>query len=385
VVIIDKRVESSFQLQPQQPAQNSAGPAAVVVAVDQPPGLMQRHIEDPFGRQKQVLLSTNGDAEGSEPQGRLLRWPDEPKNIPRLAGPSWDQQVGAPDALGAFLHEAIAHDQQHAPVVHSILDVAPHGETHGTISWPVGNLFSAVAGDREALRARLATYQSVSGTAGSVAQSLDLSKYNVVPHAIRWRIMHPIQPRVLYLESTLTPAEAAAIIDVARPHLTRSRVVSETGGVVSQVRTSQGFFLHDPQDALLPANVALRTRLRALTGLQEDSWFEATQVLRYTPGERYVPHPDFFSNAKDQIARGGQRMVTVLTWLNNVTSGGTTSFPNAHPQPLAANPVLGDSIAFYDVQLDGSVDPSSYHGGDPPGAGAEKWVAVTWGHLRTFV
>jgi hypothetical protein len=271
-----------------------------------------------------------------------------------LPGASFDQSLSDVNDIGAFRHLGIA-PKEPLKTVHWIPEYAG-GATHGTVAWPSGALAGAPPGTPD-----------------------------VPPHDIRWRVLHPDQPRALYIESTVTPAEASNLVDLAKSHLERSRVIAKDGQEVSTIRTSSGVFLLGA-DSHHPANLALRMRARAVAGLQQDDWFESTQILRYMPGERYVPHPDFFGAGDHvNVDRGGQRIVTVLTWLNNVTSGGTTSFPMARPQSLVVSPHLGDSVLFYSVKPDGQVDMSSYHGGDPPGQGAEKWVAVLWGHLRTFV
>lgn len=78
--------------------------------------------------------------------------------------------------------------------------------------------------------------------------------------------------------------------------------------------------------------------------------------------------------------------MTCLTWLNPVRygTGGSTSFPAAEPEAVAVEPHQGDSVIFYDVYEDGTVDTHSQHGGDPPEQGSEKWVAVMWFHERAF-
>lgn len=55
---------------------------------------------------------------------------------------------------------------------------------------------------------------------------------------------------------------------------------------------------------------------------------EDIQVLRYEPGQKYDPHYDYFSD-KENIARGGHRIATVLMYLTDVEKGGETVFPSA--------------------------------------------------------
>ena len=54
----------------------------------------------------------------------------------------------------------------------------------------------------------------------------------------------------------------------------------------------------------------------------------ALQVLRYTEGQKYEPHHDYFSDPVNK-QYGGHRYATVLMYLNNVTLGGETVFPTA--------------------------------------------------------
>lgn len=55
---------------------------------------------------------------------------------------------------------------------------------------------------------------------------------------------------------------------------------------------------------------------------------EDIQVLRYEPGQKYDPHYDYFAD-KENIARGGHRIATVLMYLTDVEKGGETVFPSA--------------------------------------------------------
>jgi hypothetical protein len=74
----------------------------------------------------------------------------------------------------------------------------------------------------------------------------------------------------------------------------------------------------------------LRNRIAAVTELFVPG-LEATAVLHYTPGQRFLPHYDYLDEAHPghakEIAEGGQRVLTFLLSLNDDYEGGETQFP----------------------------------------------------------
>lgn len=205
---------------------------------------------------------------------------------------------------------------------------------------------------------------------------------------IYWHVLSAANPRALIINHSLTADEAKSIIMTASPSLARSAVISGNHGenAVNSIRSSTGMFLINGQEQIeLPANRALRFVTRHFGGLLEDNWIEATQVLRYdgAAGQRYVPHNDFYSPQDEaNLGRGGQRIFSVLTWLNEVEAGGETTFPNAN---IKVKPQYLNSIMFYDCDEHMNPDPYSMHGGDAPAKGSIKYVAVNWVHPKTFV
>ena len=103
---------------------------------------------------------------------------------------------------------------------------------------------------------------------------------------------------------------------------------------------------------------------------------EGLQILRYRPGAEYTPHYDYFDPAEPGtpaiLKRGGQRLASIVCYLNTPEAGGATVFPEAG---LEVAPVQGNAVFFsYDRP-----HPSTrtLHGGAPVIAG-EKWVATKW-------
>jgi len=181
-------------------------------------------------------------------------------------------------------------------------------------------------------------------------------------------------PRVVVFGGLLSDDECERLVAAARPRLARSETVQQaTGGSqVHATRTSRGMFFLREEDELV---ARIERRIAALL-----RWplarGEGLQVLHYAPGARYEPHHDYFDPAQPGTARiverGGQRVATVVMYLNTPQRGGATTFPEVG---LEVGAVRGNAVFFsYDRP-----DPAtlSLHAGAPVLEG-EKWVATKW-------
>ena len=79
----------------------------------------------------------------------------------------------------------------------------------------------------------------------------------------------------------------------------------------------------------------------------------------------------------EQIRRQGQRVATVLIYLNENYAGGETDFPEL---AWRFKGKTGDALCFWNADMDGRPAPRSLHAGIPP-VGGEKWVFSQW--IRT--
>lgn len=181
-------------------------------------------------------------------------------------------------------------------------------------------------------------------------------------------------PRVVVFADLLGEDECDTIVQLARDRLERSHTVDvATGGSeVNAARTSEGMFFRRGEH-----EVVARVEQRLATLLR---WpverGEGLQVLRYRPGAEYKPHHDYFDPAQPGtpaiLKRGGQRLATVVMYLNNPEAGGATTFPDVG---LSVAPRRGHAVFFsYDRPDPGT---RTLHGGAPVLAG-EKWVATKW-------
>ena len=110
---------------------------------------------------------------------------------------------------------------------------------------------------------------------------------------------------------------------------------------------------------------------------------EGLQILNYQPGAEYKAHHDYFDPAQPGtptiLKRGGQRVGTLVMYLNTPEGGGATTFPDVG---LEVAPVRGNAAFFsYDRP---HADTRTLHGGAPVTAG-EKWVATKWMRQGVFV
>lgn len=188
-------------------------------------------------------------------------------------------------------------------------------------------------------------------------------------------------PRVLHVMDVLSAKECDAIVEAARPSLTPSTVVSNNvanATVSTDVRSSYGTYFPRGSN---PVVKVIEDRIADLFGF-ETSHAEPIQILNYAPNAEYKPHHDYFdeNTAEGQrlVSKSGNRVATLIMYLNEVELGGATIFPELNLQVL---PRKG-SLLYFDYYLPdgtggGVYDSSSLHGGQPVLAG-EKWIATQW-------
>jgi prolyl 4-hydroxylase len=191
------------------------------------------------------------------------------------------------------------------------------------------------------------------------------------------------EPSAAVLDGVLDAGECEELIALARPRLAPSTIVDPASGkdTVSMTRTSEGMFFRLEENGLV---ARIDRRVSQLMGLPVENG-EGLQVLRYPPGAASLPHYDFLmpANAHNRasIARSGQRVATMVIYLNDVEEGGETVFPEAG---FAAAPRRGGALWFEYCNAAGQLDPRSLHAGATPLSG-DKWIVTKWMRQRRFV
>lgn len=204
-----------------------------------------------------------------------------------------------------------------------------------------------------------------------VASSVDLSSFAKPFHKHQDRT----DPNVWLLDGLLDPWLCDYVIAMSAPELTRGKVLDDTG--VESVRdertnTVMHFGLVD-SDVILEL---ISARLSAAAEMAPENG-EALGVLHYAVGEVYKPHVDYIPETAGNahiIDRLGQRVRTLLVYLNDGFEGGATEFPHLK---CGYKPPRGCGLIFDSVKPDGSVDPMTLHVGAPPTSG-QKWAISKW-------
>ena len=181
-------------------------------------------------------------------------------------------------------------------------------------------------------------------------------------------------PRVIVFGGLFSDVECDELVECASARLVRSETVKmDTGGnEVNEARTSDGMFFTRGESALI---ARLEERISALLAWPVVNG-EGLQILRYRPGAEYKPHYDYFDPTQPGtpgiLKRGGQRVGSLVCYLNTPTKGGATVFPDVS---LDVAPIKGNAVFFsYDRPHPMT---RSLHGGAPVIEG-EKWVATKW-------
>lgn len=190
-------------------------------------------------------------------------------------------------------------------------------------------------------------------------------------------------PPIYEVPNFLSDAEIAAIMTTGVPGLARSIVVDAAAGKsAAPSRTSESTYLDKAAFAWLGAKVS------ALTGKPFETQ-EPPQLARYEEGQFYLPHFDAFDataeSGRECIATGGQRVATVLIYLNTVPPGcgGETHFPRIGRK---FRPEKGTAVLFFPCTTDAKLDPLALHGAESikVGSAQKKYVCQVWVRQGAF-
>lgn len=182
-------------------------------------------------------------------------------------------------------------------------------------------------------------------------------------------------PLLCTLDAFVSDQEASHLIALAKDKLAQALVSSAKSGVKSAGRTGMNCWIRHETDNVVGSLV---DRVCDLVKLPRNH-AESIQMIYYGQDQQYKPHFDAWDPNTERgqrcMAKGGQRLLTCLMYLNTPTKGGGTIFPKLDKEVQAQK---GRIVIFHNCHPN-SIDrhPHSLHGGMPVIEG-EKWACNLW-------
>ena len=187
-------------------------------------------------------------------------------------------------------------------------------------------------------------------------------------------------PIVYVVNDFLSDDECDAFIHASEGKLKPSTVIGPDEPIFHESRTSDNCWIeHDANDII--HEVSKRFSILVQMPIRNA---EQYQLVYYKKGAQYKPHLDSFDyeteDGKKNWEPGGQRMITVIAYLNDVEEGGETGFPKLDVNIPAKK---GNAVVFHNTLPNDPgathprINPKSLHGGMPVIKG-EKWMVNLW-------
>lgn len=198
--------------------------------------------------------------------------------------------------------------------------------------------------------------------------SLRQEQHIFFPHARRLDTPHL---EIYTLDDFLDAEECNRLIEIAETGLKPSTVTTGEDGY----RTSRTCHIAEVDD---PVVRETDRRICTMFGLHPGHP-EPSQVQFYRPGEFFKEHLDVFepdsAHYIENAAREGQRVWTMIIYLNDVTHGGATVFPRAN-QIIC--PKRGQAVFWNNLDANGELNPNALHRALPVDSGHKvifnKWI-----------
>lgn len=182
-------------------------------------------------------------------------------------------------------------------------------------------------------------------------------------------------PPVFTIDDILTAAVCDRLIRQTLSGRGMSLGRSATHGGSSTVRSSSSWLLNNRDCPELISAAEL------LSGISSEN-FEAVQIIRYRHAEEYTVHLDHL--AKESRGAHGNRLATLLVYLNSPLhggGGGETSFRDLN---LEISPLQGKGLLFFPSFRGGEPDFRTAHSSRPVLADNTKWCAQIFMRQEAF-
>jgi prolyl 4-hydroxylase len=181
------------------------------------------------------------------------------------------------------------------------------------------------------------------------------------------------------INNIINEQEANHIINKSSMKLNDSRILGET--LDTKIRKSKSTWLYKDD----PVVMKIMIKIANIVKLPLEN-AEALQVVKYDPSGYYNEHHDSCCDdhqlCAEFIKRGGQRIKTILIYLNDEFTEGATNFPvlNKKFKPPKYSAVIFNPLATNSNKC----HPKALHAGLPVKSGT-KYVANLWFREQVFI
>jgi 2OG-Fe(II) oxygenase superfamily len=189
-------------------------------------------------------------------------------------------------------------------------------------------------------------------------------------------------PYVTLTRDFLTKEEIDHLITTAKPNMVAAQVIDPktSQSVPHEYRSGKNYFFSKSQDLVIKQ---IEEKIAAMTNTRI-AQFEGIQVNYYGIGDEFKAHPDYLDDTleghRPLFKTGGQRIISVLMYLNTPEEGGETFFDALN---IRVKPEPGSVLMWSNIDRQQKPDKRSYHGSRPVFKG-EKWSATCWIRERNF-
>ncbi|XP_055381326.1 uncharacterized protein LOC129611927 [Condylostylus longicornis] len=186
-----------------------------------------------------------------------------------------------------------------------------------------------------------------------------------------------LKPKIVLVHDILYENEIEKLINITKGQMSTATLLEQYKGVNVAYPTleSQYYMVENSEISLISK---LNQRFADVTGLIVNNEGENLQISKYSVGMHLVPPTDYLFKVDDKpIAFSeelGNRMASVVVYLNHVEKGGATLFPSIN---TIVKPVKGAALFWYNILPSGAVDFDVRHIGCPVLKG-KKWVLMKW-------
>lgn len=190
------------------------------------------------------------------------------------------------------------------------------------------------------------------------------------------------KPQIILFDNVLSSDECDQMIEHSRDRMEPSLIIDPaTGNVIpAETRASESHTYGVSEDPFIER---LDRRISALMNCPIENG-EGLQIVHYNTGGEFRQHFDYFPpdhvGSAAHFTRGGQRIATLIVYLNDVDSGGETAFIRTG---FSFSPRKGQALYFRYFNNLGQLDAQTEHAGLPVLTG-EKWIMTKWMHRYRY-